>query len=117
MQYYVSFNGHLVESRRPDGWPRVVRDKFVYQCDTGEQLASYLNEKAKDIQNRGGMHINFTKKEAEELRGDEMSTDQSFGYGCFVPMSMFTHIDYTVRFMAGEFPAMGSEKEDKGLIH
>lgn len=108
MDYFVSFNGYLVERTRPDGWPKVVRDKFVYRAERVEKLIEGLNGKAKEYQTLGGMNIVFDQSEEKEIEasialdcGEQMKTDPLFGKGFFVPMHMIAFINYTIRPLSG----------------
>jgi hypothetical protein len=110
IDYFVSFNGHLVESTRPEGWPKVVRDKFVYRAKEVSTLLDFLNKKAKEYQNSEGMTV-----ETEEGMGSDnpdLISDKDFGKGVYVPMHMIAYISYTIRRMSAEMP----DTEDPGVV-
>lgn len=105
MDYFVSFNGHLVEKTRPDGWPRTVKDQFTFRCNETDELVDFLNQKAKGYQSTGGMTVAFEKEVlAELLEEDEKKTDRTFANGFFVPMHMIAYINYTIRQLAAPVP-------------
>ena len=106
--YYCSFNGHLLEGTRPEGWPTVVKDEFVYRANTPEVLVDYMNKRAAQVQINGGLHIIKEKI----LGKEDEQTNGSFNEGAFVPLHMFSYIDYTVKQLMTPMPDMN----DEGLI-
>lgn len=103
--YFVSFNGHLKEGSRPDGWPKIVQDKFVYRSENPAQLVEYLNEKARRIKQDGGMTVEVK----EPYPDDDLKSDDQFGNGKFIPLHMIAYISYTVRTTAAPMPDVGDE--------
>ncbi len=108
--YFVSFNGRLVESSRPDGWPQFVQDKFVFRAENATQLVEALNTKAQNIKNQGGMTV--VLDDDLEVNIPDLVSDSEFGRGVYVPMHMIAYIAYTVKKMITAMPDLG----DKGVI-
>ena len=103
--YFVSFNGHIIENLRPDGWPKIVHEKFVYRANDVSVLANYLNTRASDLKNAGGLTVELDK----ELLTEDMKSDKGFSNTVYVPMHMISHISYTVREMTVKVPEEGDE--------
>jgi len=106
VDYLVRFFGHVMETRRPRGWPAVVEHHAVCRADNAEEASKYIANLARQIKIEQGMFSNF------DLPGDTAS-DTEFGNGKFVPMHMLTHISFSVRRMDGEV----RPQEEGGLIH
>lgn len=99
--YLICFNGHLLESSRPEGWPKVVYDKTVFRVkENAAELADYMNGKVSDFQHRGGMTIGRGDIEID----NEIESDKEFGNGLFVPMHMIAFMSYTVKRLVGAVP-------------
>lgn len=101
----MSFNGHLVERTRPDGWPNVVRDEFTIRVDNREQLVAILNQKATRIKEDGGMTITFDEKLWNELVGErEKKSDSQLGRGFYVPMHQIAYMNFEVKLLCSPVP-------------
>lgn len=95
--YMISFNGHLKEETRPEGWPKVVYDKAVFRVHHIEQeLVDYMNAKVTGFQAQQGMTV--SRENIPNVDdGLDLSTEKSFGNGLFIPMHMIAFMSYTVK--------------------
>ena len=105
--YFVSFNGHLVESTRPDGWPKVVSDKVVVRSQSLDTLVNAVNQKAEQIKHDGGLTVTMDDIDL----GDDLKSDKGFGKGIYVPMHMIAYISYTVRTLVTVVPDLTGEEK------
>lgn len=95
LDYFVSFNGHFIESLRPTGWPAIVQEKMVFRADSPEILAAHMNQRAAQLKHTGGLTVTVD---------DGVKPDPIFGGSKFVPLHMFAYIDFTVKQLASEMP-------------
>lgn len=105
MDYSVRFIGHVIETRKPQGWPATIENSVIFRADDKGQVFSYLNEVGKKIRIDQGIVANL------DLPNQEKS-DVGFGNGKFIPMHMLTHISFSVRLVSGEMP----DETDQGVL-
>ncbi|MGH7744619.1 MAG: hypothetical protein ACREQ5_07360 [Candidatus Dormibacteria bacterium] len=100
MDFYVTFNGHLIESFRPTGWPPIVQEKNVFRAESIDLLKTAVEKRANQLKSFGGLVVTLDDGE----KGDPI-----FGNSKFVPLHMFAFIDVTVKSLASEIPNAGDE--------
>jgi hypothetical protein len=99
--HLIRFFGHVVEIKRPDGFPRLVWFDKLVRVQNKEQLENIINtEAAIMIIRQRGMVV--TKN--QELGSIQTGDDASFANRMFVPMEMLAYIDCEVKDITGETP-------------
>jgi hypothetical protein len=99
--HLIRFYGHVIEIKRPDGFPRVVWFDKLVRVPNKEALELEINKEAAIIIiKQRGMVI--TKNQT--LGHIQIGDDTSFENRMFVPMEMLAYIDCEVKDITGETP-------------
>jgi hypothetical protein len=101
MDYLIRYFGHVVEIKRPDGFPRVVWFDKIVRVQNKEQLENIINtEAAIMIIKQRGMVV----MKNQVLGAIQPGDDTSFANRMFVPMEMLAYMDCEISEITGETP-------------
>lgn len=101
IDYLVRFFGHIIEIKRPDGFPQVVWFDKVYRVPNRQVLETEINkEAAVIIMRQRGMIVTKDQNPGHVQVGD----DVSFENRIFVPMEMLAYIGCEIKDITGETP-------------
>ncbi|SRR6266478_166456 len=99
--HLIRFFGHIVEIKRPHGFPAVVWFDKIVRVEKREQLDFEINKEATIIIVRQrGMIV--TKN--QNYGHIQAANDMSFENRMFVPMEMIAYLDCEVKDIVGETP-------------
>ena len=88
--YIITYSGHVIESLRPDGFPKEIQDLLFISADTEAGLGKAVNDGLNMYLRLLGMYV----------RKDPSGITKQGGFEAdrmWVPMNMLSHIDYTVK--------------------
>lgn len=101
--YYVTFEGKIINSFRPERFPEVIKSSMVVRAIEKKFLVDTINKESLRIIRQGGMVITLGTTE-EDPDGPSI-----YGSRIFVPMHMIAYITSTYKPMVGEFPITAAE--------
>jgi len=101
VEFLVTLLGHIDETRRPDGFPKVLRQVFNFKVDTREELADAVSQATRAIIVTNGM---LSQDDPDHLDATKFTTNRMW-----VPMHMITHIRAEVKDVHGESPAFDKD--------
>lgn len=101
VDYLIRYFGHVIEIKRPDGFPGVVWFDKIVRVQNKEQLENIINtEAAIMIIKQRGMVVMKNQTIGAIQPGD----DTSFANRMFVPMEMLAYMDCEIIEITGETP-------------
>jgi hypothetical protein len=101
VDYLIRYFGHVIEIKRPDGFPRVVWFDKIVRVQNKEQLENIINtEAAVMIIKQRGMVV----MKNQTIGGIQPGDDTSFANRMFVPMEMLAYMDCEIIEITGETP-------------
>jgi hypothetical protein len=101
IDYWVRFRGHIIEIKRPDGFPQMVSYDKIFRVQNREQLnQNIMTDAAFIILKQRGMIVLKNQDPAAMQIGD----DAEFENRMFVPMEMIAYFDCEVKLITGETP-------------
>jgi hypothetical protein len=99
--HLIRFFGHIIEIKRPDGFPRTVWYDKIVRVEKKEELQFEINKEATMIiVKQRGMIVTKDQDPAHIRQADDMSFESRI----FVPMEMMAYIDCEVKDITGETP-------------
>jgi hypothetical protein len=99
--YLVRFLGHVIEIKRPDGFPQVVWFDKIFRVPNRVTLEGEINKEATTIiMRQRGMVVTKNQNPGHVQTGD----DVSFENRIFVPMEMLAYVECEVTDITGETP-------------
>lgn len=104
-QYSISFIGHLVESKRPDGFPKTVSFTVVIEVNGNDALKQALMFWSDYIRKISGMFVPIDNSKFVET--NTFVPDQEI----FIPMHMFAFIETKTRRLAANVPDQNAESK------
>jgi len=96
--YFITFYGHVVEDKRPENFPKIVKSTFIVRVLSLDELKKVADQEAIRIVKQGGMVISLGE-EIEDPDGPSIS-----GNRIFIPMHMFAYISSEYKKLAADFP-------------
>ena len=99
MNYMITFFGHIDMTRRPTGFPEVVRDLIVINAPTLDAVVQAANDASQRYIKMNGMSVGL-KPHLPDAVG-KLDVDR-----VWVPMHMITYISLEVKSVEGEVPQM-----------
>lgn len=91
IDYVVRIIGHVIENRRPEGFPKQVVHTMFLQPDSIKQLNETVNEQVNIFLQVGGMIALKNPAEMQEMNtmGQVLGLDKFM----FVPMTMLSYME------------------------
>jgi hypothetical protein len=101
VDYLVTFVFHIDERKRPEGFPRQVRDLIIVSADSKQGLVTAVNtESLKYIRMQGAS----VRKDPYAMENpNKLDTERMF-----VPIHMITHFEAEVKTVTGELAVVDS---------
>ena len=96
--YFVTFYGRIVEDKRPEGFPKIVKSTFIVRVLSLDELKKAADQEAIRIVKQGGMVVSLGE-EIEDPDGPSIS-----GNRVFVPMHMIAYISCDYKKLSADFP-------------
>lgn len=103
VDYYVTFEGRIINVLRPEGFPPVVHSSLVVRVMNKQALNEAINGESIRIIKQGGMVCNIGVMD-EDPEGPSIT-----GNRIFVPMHMLAYIRSNYKKMANEYPVTSAE--------
>jgi hypothetical protein len=91
--YFVNFVGFIDERKRPEGFPRKINDKQVFEVESLQHLQSMVNDRFIKLVSQSGLVV---MKDDTEIQDENKLT---FDKRVFVPWHMITHMVLEVNMM------------------
>jgi hypothetical protein len=104
--YAVKFIGHIVENKRPDGFPREISSFGTYHAKDNRELAAVINEEVSQILRNGGIFVQLDPTEIIDVK--KLNAEGRI----FVPMHMITYISTIISLMTSMPKAV-----DTGIVN
>jgi hypothetical protein len=98
MDYLVTFRGYIVESKRPDGFPKVIEDLVFFRADGIEAITKAVNEYSAYYIRLQGMSV---RPDAHAMEDFSIIDDARI----WVPMHMLAYFKAEVKQLTGTMPS------------
>jgi len=98
VDYSIRFIGHVLETKRPSGWPTTVENSVVLRAEKQDDVFHYLTEIGLKIKRDQSLFCNM------DFEYDEEKSDKTFGNGKMIPLHMLSHVSFIVRVLASPMP-------------
>jgi len=95
--YIVTFTAYIDENKRPENFPKVIKDVLAVSFDTGLQLVDFVNKRNEMYNRNQGMGVNLDPGSLEDL--SIIDTKR-----VWVPMHMITYLTAAIKPVTGEMP-------------
>ena len=95
MDFLVTFIFHIDERKRPEGFPRQVRDLVMINSDSKQGLVTAVNTESLKYIRMQGVSVRKDPYAAEDP--NKLDTERMF-----VPLHMITHFEADVKTITGE---------------
>ena len=95
--WIVTFTGYIDERKRPERFPRVIKDVLAVSFQNSIELVNFVNARNEMYNRNQGMGINLDPSALEDL--SIIDTKR-----VWVPMHMITHLTATIKNVIGEMP-------------
>lgn len=110
-QFFVRFKAHIVESKRPAGFPKELVSDMVVQVNSIQELFQATNEQAGKII---AMQAFITQKDQNEPHVEVDPNDQSgtnLDKRILVPLHMISFIETETKRLTNQMPETGVKVE------
>lgn len=100
--WVVTFTGYIDENKRPESFPKIIKDIMVVTFETGKELVEFVNLRNQLYNRNQGMGVPLDASALEDLT--IIDTDR-----VWVPMHMITYLTAAVKPVTGELPHITEE--------
>lgn len=97
MDYIVTFTAFIDERKRPERFPKVIKDVLPVTFNNGTELVNFVNARNEMYNRNQGMGVNLDPGSLEDL--SIIDTKR-----VWVPMHMITHLTASIKALTGEMP-------------
>lgn len=100
--YLITFTGYIDERKRPENFPRTIKEMIFVSADTNEQVVKAVNDYS----------LQYIRAQGMSVRNDPTSMEDSTILDTsrrWVPMHMLTHFDAKVKQITGKIPMFDKE--------
>lgn len=92
MEYLFTFTAYIDERKRPEGFPKVIYDKIIWNCQNNEEIVKFVNNRCALYTMNHGIGVRINPDALEDL--GIVNTDRMW-----VPSHMITHLTATFRLI------------------
>jgi hypothetical protein len=106
-EYFLKITGHLLESKRPENFPKEITNNFVFEIKDLKAFWPNATKELVAIVHQGGMLV---KKNSTALVEDDGLSE--INTRVFVPIHMISHFDfYSLPIVQAPIPKEGETEK------